>query len=147
MSTLVTYRKNFQGYYPDSMVDSLPQESGVYMIYRCVVDRIKRTVDLIELFYIGKATNLHQEVKYHKRRKEFLAQAEEGEEICYSFTLVNLQQYDIIENGLIYMQKPRLNNNLTDSYDHQDAEFHFSGKCDLLDYTDYRIIDEVIIPL
>lgn len=147
MSTLVTYRKNFQGYYPDSMVDSLPQESGVYMIYRCVVDRIKRTVDLIELFYIGKATNLHQEVKYHKRRKEFLAQAEEGEEICYSFTLVNLQQYDIIENGLIYMQKPRLNNNLTDSYDHQDAEFHFTGKCGFLDYTDYQIVNEVVIPL
>jgi len=147
MKKLPTYKKVFEGYRIDSDVDTLPRESGVYMIYRCVFDKKTNSVDLKELFYIGKASDLLQEVKYHKRREEFLAQARDGEVICYSFALVNKLQYDIIENSLIFMQKPRLNNNLTDSYDHQDAVFHFSGACDLLKYKDYKIENGVVISL
>lgn len=144
MKILPTYKKDFVGYRLDRDVDTLPRESGVYMIYRCVYDQKTDKVELKELFYIGKASDLFQEVKYHKRREEFLAQTKKGEVLCYSYALVNKLQYDIIENSLIFMQKPRLNNNLKDSYDHQDATFHFSGACDLLKYADYKIENEVV---
>lgn len=147
MKMLPTYNKEFEGYRLDNDIDTLPRESGVYMIYRCVFDQKTDKVELKELFYIGKASDLLQEVKFHKRREEFLAQAKKGEVLCYSYALVNKLQYDIIENSLIFMQKPRLNNNLRDSYDHQDAAFHFSGACGLLDYTDYKIENEVVISL
>lgn len=64
-----------------------------------------------------------------------------------SCTLVSKQQFDIIENALVFMQKPRLNTNLVDSYDHQDAAFHFSGNCSLLRLTDYKIFDGVVIAI
>ena len=147
MKKLPAYKKEFEGYILDSDVDTLPRESGVYIIYRCVFNPETNKVDLKELFYIGKASDLLQEIKYHKRRNEFLAQAKKGEELCYSFALVSKSQYDIIENSLIFMQKPRLNDNLTDSYNHQDAAFHFSGACGLLKYTDYKIENGVVIPL
>lgn len=147
MKILPSYKKEYKGYILDRDVDTLPRESGVYMIYRCIFDPETNKVDLKELFYIGKASDLFQEVKYHKRRDEFLAQAKKGEELCYAFALVSKLQYDIIENSLIFMQEPRLNKNLIDSYDHQDAAFHFSGACGLLRYTDYKIENQVVIPL
>lgn len=147
MKIINVYRKTFYGYILDENIDSLPQESGVYMIYRCEYYRDADEVDLKELFYIGKATDLHQEIKYHKRREEFLAQAKEGEQICYSFCFVSRIQYDIIENALIFMQKPRLNDKLKYNYDHQDGIFNFSGKCGLIKYNDFRIVNKVVIPL
>lgn len=147
MNILPSYRKKFEGYTLDSEGENLPTESGVYMIHRCVPDPVTHTVNLVELFYIGKATNLKQEIMNHKRRPEFLAQAKRGEVICYSYAFVNRVQYDIVENGLIFMQKPRLNDNLKWNYNHQDAAFHFSGACDLLSYKDYKIVNDVVIPL
>lgn len=147
MAILPTYRKEFKGYTLDRDGESLPTDSGVYMMYRCVPHPETRTVDLVELFYIGKATDLKQEIMNHKRRAEFLAQAKQGEEICYSYAFVSRVQYDVVENGLVYMQKPRLNDKLKWNYNHQDAEFHFSGACALLKYNDYKIVDKVIIPL
>lgn len=141
MNKLPVYSVTFQGYMLDEDAnDNMPDESGIYMIYRCVYNQKSNTVSLLELFYIGKAKSLHQEVCYHNRRPEFLKQANKGETICYSYAKVNRVQYDIVENALIFMQAPRLNTNLTDNYIHQDAEFHFSGKCKMLDYTDFRIV-------
>lgn len=147
MTQLPVYNVKFQGYKLDRDVDNMPDESGVYMIYRCLYNKNTDTVSLQELIYIGKATSLHQEVCYHKRRSEFLAQAREGESLCYAYAKVSRVQYDVVENALIYMQKPRLNDNLKDNYNHQDAEFHFLDRCRLLDYTNFKIIDGEIIPL
>ena len=72
---------------------------------------------------------------------------QDGEEICYAYAEVSKVQYDIIENALIFMNKPSFNEVLRDNYKHQDAEFHFSGKCKKLVYKDFQIVDEVIIPL
>ena len=147
MSTIPSYEILFIGYRLDSKVATLPHDSGVYLIYRCIYNEEKNEVQLKELFYIGKATDLYQEVGHHKRRDEFLAKAQKGEEICYSYALVDKKQYDIIENALIFMQKPKLNTNLRDSYDHQDAEFHFSGRCAKLKTHDYKIESGILTRL
>lgn len=147
MAQLPTYNVSFGGYILDKDRDKLPEYSGVYMIYRCVYNEVTKKGSLIELFYIGKATNIQQEICYHKRRSEFLAHAKQGEQICYAYASVNRVQYDVVENGLIFMQKPSLNNNLVDSYNHHDAEFHFSGRCGLLKNTNYQIVNQKVIPL
>ena len=147
MAKLPVYNIEFHGYKLDKDVEKLPTYSGIYMIYRCIYNAATDRVTLKELFYIGKATNLHDEVNYHKYRKEFLKQAQPGEEICYAYAEVSKVQYDVVENALIFMQKPRLNEVLRDNYKHQDAEFHFSGECDKLGCKNFQIADEVIIPL
>ena len=106
MAKLPVYDIDFHGYKLDKDVDKLPTYSGIYMIYRCTYNAETDKVTLKELFYIGKATNLHDEVNYHKYRKEFLQQAQPGEEICYAYAEVSKVQYDIIENALIFMNKP-----------------------------------------
>ena len=88
MAKLPVYNIEFHGYKLDKDVEKLPTYSGIYMIYRCIYNAATDRVTLKELFYIGKATNLHDEVNYHKYRKEFLKQAQPGEEICYAYAEV-----------------------------------------------------------
>lgn len=136
------YNVTFLGYRRDANAGTLPSSSGIYMVYRCVYNKEAQTVDLKELFYIGQAFDLNDEINYHARHKEFLAQAKEGEQICYAYARVDRADLDIIENALIYAQKPRLNKNLKDNYNHEPAEFQIEGKCKLLKYTNFTIGEE-----
>lgn len=129
----------FNGYRRDVLRNGLPEKSGIYMIYRCKFNEIEKSVSLKELFYIGQSKNINHEVCYHARRNEFLQQAEQGETICYSYAFVDEKELDIIENALIFTQKPRLNEKLKDNYNHEDAQFIIEGKNGLLKYTDFSI--------
>lgn len=127
------------GYRRDVNAKTLPSSSGIYMVYRCVYNEDKNTVDLKELFYIGQAFDLNHEINYHARREEFLAQAKEGEQICYAYARVDKADLDIVENALIFAQKPRLNTNLRNNYNHEASQFQIEGKCALLQHTNYSI--------
>ena len=118
------YNVTFLGYRRDANAGTLPSSSGVYMIYRCVYNEETKKVDLKELFYIGQAFDLNDEINHHARRKEFLAQAQKGEQICYAYARVDKADLDIIENALIFAQKPRMNTNLVNNYNHDAAECH-----------------------
>ena len=133
------YNISFMGYRRDENAKTLPSSSGIYMIYRCVFNEKENTVSLKELFYIGQAFDLNREINYHARREEFLSQAKEGEQICYAYARVDKNDLDIVENALIFAQKPRLNNNLKNNYNHEPAQFQIEGKCALLKYTNYSI--------
>jgi len=137
-----TYTVLFNGYRRDEFRDGLPEVSGIYMIYRCKYNKQKKTVTLKELFYIGQSININQEVCNHKRREEFLQQSKEGETICYVYAKVKKEDLDIVENALIYAQKPKLNENLKDNYNHEDAHFVIEGKTGLLKYTDFSITNK-----
>lgn len=127
------------GYRRDVNAKTLPSSSGIYMVYRCVYNEDKNTVDLKELFYIGQAFDLNHEINYHARREEFLAQAKEGEQICYAYARVDKADLDIVENALIFAQKPRLNTNLRNNFNHEASQFQIEGKCALLQHTNYSI--------
>ena len=133
------YTVTFMGYRRDVNAGTLPTSSGIYMVYRCVYNESSNTVDLKELFYIGQAFNLNDEINYHARHEEFLSQAQDGEQICYAYARVDKADLDIIENALVFAQKPRLNTDLKNHYNYESAEFQIEGKCDLLRYTNYSI--------
>lgn len=133
------YNITFMGYRRDANARTLPSSSGIYMVYRCKYNDDRNTVTIIELFYIGQAFDLNDEINYHARHQEFLAQAKDGEQICYAYARVDKADLDIIENALIFAQKPRLNYDLKDSYHHEAAEFQIEGKCALLKHTNYSI--------
>lgn len=134
------YNILFKGYRRDVFREDLPETSGVYSIYRCVYDSTKKTVSLKELLYIGQSINIKQEICNHERRDEFLAEARSGEQICYAYAEVPQRQLDVVENALIFMQKPRLNNNLVDHFNHDDVEMEIEGKTALLKNTHYQIV-------
>lgn len=133
------YNILFRGYRRDCNKAGLPTYSGIYIVYRCTFNKEKQTVSLKELLYIGQAQNIQERISKHDKHQEFIDAAKNGEQICYSYAEVDKQDLDIVENALIFAQKPRLNDELKDTYNYESAHFNVEGQCALLDYTDFSI--------
>ena len=136
------YKITFNGYRRDKYKEGLPEYSGIYVVYRCVYNSMEKTVTLKEIIYIGKSNNIKNEVCYHARRKDFLEEAKNNETLCYTYANVSNSNLDIVENALIFAQKPRLNENLVDNYNHETAQFLIEGKTSLFKYTDFKITND-----
>lgn len=133
------YNINFKGYRRDCNKATLPHDSGIYMVYRCIYDSLTDKVTLKEIIYIGQAEDLCDRLNNHDKRPLFLKACERGEEICYAYANVSMDDLNIVENALVFAQKPRLNFDLVDSFNYDSAAFLVEGKCALLDYTDFTI--------
>jgi len=133
-----SYEVLFRGYRMD--IDTLPEYTGVFIAYRCIFYKKTRTVDLIEILYIGKSRNIRATVK--KLHAKFLAEAKAGESVCYSYAEIKKTKLDIIENALVFAQKPRLNENneiKTEYNFDKPAQFLIEGTCALLEHEYYTI--------
>lgn len=129
----------FRGYRRDENKEGLPQYCGIYVVYRCTYNNENRTVRLIEMLYIGKSTNVKQRICNHTKRDDFIRQLGDGEELCYSYAEVSKADLDLIENALIFAQKPKLNEDLVDVYRYDSAEFILEGQCALFKYKKFSI--------
>lgn len=133
------YNVTFKGYRRDVNKDGLPSYGGIYMVYCCKYNENEQTVTLKRLIYIGKAINLHDRICNHNRYEDFNRQLQQGEQLCYSYASVSPNEVDVVENGLIFMQKPNLNDDLKDSFNYPDSEFSIEGACALLRMRDFTI--------
>ena len=137
--TIKTYSLDFKGYWREVNKNGLPSKTGIYLVYRCIYSAETNTVGLKEIIYIGKAENVHDRIANHDKLEDFKSQLQEGEELCYSFAEVPVADLDVVENALIYAQKPRLNDNLTDSFNHGAVAIKIDGRCACMKYTDFKI--------
>ncbi len=133
------YNVTFKGYRRDVNKSGLPSYGGIYMVYCCKFNDNEQTVTLRKLIYIGKAINIHDRVCNHNRYEDFKRQLLQGEQLCYSYASVSPNEVDAVENGLIFMQKPELNEDLTDRYNYPDSEFSIEGACSLLKMKNFTI--------
>lgn len=124
---LPTYQFSFEGYWREINKAFIPKKSGIYIVYRAVYNAISNTVDPKEIIYIGQAGKGGKRVEDHEKLPKFVECLKEGEELCYTFAEVEEKDLDIVENALVYMQKPIVNDYLKDSYNHEDAIFYVKG--------------------
>lgn len=103
---MAIYKIDLRGYKVST--DSIPEESGIYVVYRCKHNSENRTVSLKELVYIGRSnTSIKQDILQNEQR--FKDKQQDGETICYSYCVGIKNNIDVIAKGLIFMQKPSLN--------------------------------------
>lgn len=119
---------NLDGYYRDSQ--NLPPRKGIYVVYACKLSG----TNIIEarIIYIGQAENLQsrhfKNGQYcHEKLPDFQKELKFGETLFYCFAEVEGKELDKVENALIAMQKPPLNDNLKNSYNHWADKFSISG--------------------
>lgn len=129
----------FDGYWREINKNGIPSKSGVYLVYRCVYYVNSKTVGLKEIIYIGQAENLHDRIENHERESDFNAQLQHGEELCYSVAEVSSSDLDIVENALIFAQKPVLNDKLKNSFNYGAVTIKVDGRCACMKYSDFRI--------
>lgn len=137
--TIKEYSLNFEGYWREIDKDSVPSQSGVYLVYRCIYNDKSNTVGLKDIIYIGKSENIHDRIANHDRLSDFNAQLKSGEELCYSVAKVPISDLDIVENALIFAQKPILNNDLKETFNHGAVTVKVDGRCACMKYTDFKI--------
>ena len=130
---------NFKGYWRDVNKHGIPSTSGIYLVYACTYNSETDTVSLNNLIYIGQAENLNERIMTHTKRSEFLKQCGGEENLCYSVAEVPVIHLDMVENALVYAQKPPLNDRLKDRYSYSQAEFHLEGRCALMKHKDFTI--------
>lgn len=133
------YNLKFKGYWLDENRSGIPSISGIYLVYRCKYNSDSDTVTLIEILYIGQAQNLNERHMDHEKRNDFLKQCKTDETICYSVAEVNSQDLNVVENALIFAQKPPLNDKYKDNFNYDASKFHLEGRCNLMKHTDFTI--------
>ena len=97
-----------------------------------------REVSLVEIIYIGKTDNIHDRHIKHEKYDLFVSQLREHEELCYSCAEV-VEDIELVENALIFVQKPVLNDQCKDSYNYSRAHFVLDGSCTRMKYTNFNI--------
>ena len=135
----LTYQLNFQGYWRHVNRGGLPAISGVYVVYRCRYNQTTDKVSLIEIIYIGQAENIKERLQEHDKFQSFQNELGNGEELCYTCAQVEVNALDLVENALIVAQKPRLNVQQVNTYNHQPAHIKIDGCCACMRYTDFSI--------
>ena len=132
------FRLKFNGYWLDCDKANIPDCSGIYIIYSCKYNKDNDTVSCEKIIYIGKAENLKDRLANHNER-EFSKFLKQGETLCYAYAPVNVADLDLVENALVFAEKPAGNTTLKYHYSHDDAQFTIEGDCVLLKYTFFKI--------
>lgn len=133
------YILNFQGYWRECNKGGLPSYAGIYVVYRAIYNSKTDRVLLNEIIYIGQANNIRERHQKHEKYDEFCSRLKTGEELCYSCAEVDGRYLDLLENALIFAQKPALNSIGKESYKHQAAHIKLDGQCACMNYTDFNI--------
>ena len=103
----------FEGYYREVNRESVPNKSGVYLVYRCVYEKDtkpKPTVTLKQLIYIGESEAVRDRIgEEHEKRECWEGKLETGEVLCFSFAPANEADRERAEAALVYRKKPFCN--------------------------------------
>lgn len=134
-----TYQVFFRGYRRQENIGTLPSYSGIYMVYTCSYNEKTQTVLLMKLIYIGQAQNINERINNHEKKEEFEKELSDGQQLCYSYAEIEESDLNIVENALIFAQKPPLNTQYTRSFNYPASHFIIEGKCALLNKTNFSI--------
>lgn len=123
---------DFDGYYLEEGLRSLPNESGVYCVYSCSYIVKNDSVRIYRLLYIGESEDLNQRLNNHERMDDWKEALKTGEVLCFSYALVGDEDRKIVETALIYEHKPLLNTDNKDTYNEDPIRISLSGETGLL---------------
>lgn len=122
-----TYDLDFQGYFLVPSFKKLPEDSGIYIFYRCKYNKQENKVELIEILYIGQAEDIKDRINRHDKYPDFDDYLKPGEELCLSYAKLSTNDLDRVENALVYTQKPPFNELLKDHFNYNDTTLNVKG--------------------
>jgi excinuclease UvrABC nuclease subunit len=120
---------NFDGYWRDSVKNGVPNESGIYLVYRCKHNVSEGSVALKELLYIGESKEMRDRLAKHERYYDWEAHLNRGEELCYAYTKVGKTERVLGEAALINYHKPPENTEYVDEFPYGSTTVLSSGTC------------------
>ena len=120
----------FDGYWRDENSGSIPNESGIYLVYTCTYNQTKKTVALNELVYIGESGRVRARIEDdHEKRPEWEAHLTRGQELCFSFAPTVNPDRERAEAALIFHHEPPVNVEYKNSFPFDDTTVSSTGRC------------------
>lgn len=102
------YRLNFEGYWRESKIQSIPDYSGIYCVYASTFNQKANSVSLRKLLYIGESEKVATRIKNHEKWSAWRKQLQYGEQICFSYAPIITGRVRV-EAAMIYKHKPPVN--------------------------------------
>jgi len=132
-----TIKVDFNGYISDKDKKQLPEYCGIYLVYSFRCNLMTFTYEPEKLIYIGQSDDVQKRLSEHEKHDDFVKECGMLGKLYYAYAKVDKKDLDIVENALVFIQKPVLNDKLVDNYNHETCHFIISGKCDLLNNKDF----------
>jgi len=129
-----SYALEFDGYWREPNVGSLPARSGIYGVYACRFDADQKTVSLKRLLYIGEAADMCDRVTNHDRWQDWKRRLNQGEVICVNVAPISPEaDRQRAEAAMIFKHKPPCNSEYVDAFPFDTTSITTSGKNALME--------------
>lgn len=140
------------GFYLDRDKATMPECSGVYIVYRCDYESYNDIVNLDEVLYIGESQNIYKHFNdgqnnptWHKHYDDLVKKAGGANHLCYGIVPMNMyqkEQREWIRDALVFYQKPILN-----SEDKKERYLHPEVEIIIKDFPDCWNTSHIFLPL
>jgi hypothetical protein len=110
------YFLNFEGYWRENEISTIPKISGVYCVYTCTYNPESNLVSLRSLIYIGGADDVCDAVAESEKWPEWRKHLQQGEELCFNMAVVDPPEIPRVQAGLVFHHKPIENSEYLDSF-------------------------------
>lgn len=117
---------DFKGYWTEESERFIPDQSGIYCVYRAAHDRLNRKLLIKQLIYIGESERVRSRVSRHEAKSEWQAHLKGDEILCFSFTPI-LYDRNRVEAALIYHHQPLENQTYLREYPFPDTALFVTG--------------------
>lgn len=124
-----TMNLEFQGYWREVNQGGIPNNSGIYLVYRCVFNQADQTVTLNKLIYIGEAGEVKKRIEDHEKKPVWQKKVQYGEQLCFSFAPITSPDRERVEAALIFKHKPECNEEYTMNFPFDATTVNSSGRC------------------
>ena len=124
---------DFDGYWREPSIGSLPAASGIYCVYACTHDAGSRTVSLKKLIYIGESVDVRCRVGGHERVAIWKKELPSGQVLCFSAAGVSpAADRERAEAAMIFQHQPPANTSCKDVFPYDTTTINVSGRAALL---------------
>lgn len=124
-----TINLEFNGYWREVNQGGIPNNSGVYLVYRCVFNQSDQSVTLNKLIYIGEACEVKKRIENHEKKPMWQKKLQLGEQLCFSFASIASPDMERAEAALIFKHRPECNEEYTTSFPFDSTTVNSSGRC------------------
>ena len=137
MMSAKIYYLNFEGYWRENELSTIPKHSGVYCVYACTYDSIRNLANLRTLIDIKGAEDVCASIAKPENWPNWRKHLREGEQLCFSIAAVDdSSEIPRVEAGLVFHHKPPQDSEYHDSFPFEPTTvINTSGRNHFLDGT------------
>jgi len=122
---------DFSGYWREREISQIPNEAGIYCVYKSQYFRSNGKVVPNQLLYIGEGVRVRDRLLTHEQKENWRSRLRQGEELCFSFAPIILDR-ERVRAALIFRHKPWANDEHRFRFPYPETEVSLSGKILLL---------------